>query len=293
MKIVFIGTVNFSEKMLKKLVDIGANVVGVCTKKQSSFNTDFADLTPLCEANLIPYQYIDNINSVESIKWIKRLRPDIIFCFGWSSLIKSELLQLAPMGVVGYHPAKLPENRGRHPIIWALALGLKQSASTFFFMDEGADSGDLLSQINFDISDEDDAKTVYEKITDIAQKQLTDFVPQLENNNFKKIKQQHNLANLWRKRSKQDGKIDFRMTSVAIFNLIRSLTRPYVGAHIEYQGNDVVVWKAEVVPVNKNNIEPGTVLSLDGNAVLVKTYDGAIRLLNHEFDSLPTVGEYL
>lgn len=293
MKIVFIGTVSFSEKLLNKLVDMQANVVGVCTKRLSNFNADFVDLTPICDANSIPCQHVDDINSAESINWINAQKPDIIFCFGWSSLIKNELLRLAPMGVLGYHPAKLPENRGRHPIIWAIALGLKQSASTFFFMDEGADSGDILSQVGFDIVDKDDAKTVYDKITDIALTQLTAFVPQLENKSFNRVKQYHDLANIWRKRLKRDGQIDFRMTSVAIFNLVRALTKPYVGAHIEYQGKDIVVWKAEMAPFDRNNIEPGTVLEVGANAILVKTYDGAIRLLNHQFDTLPTVGEYL
>ena len=60
------------------------------------------------------------------------MRPDIIFCFGWSRLIKEELLKIPKKGVVGYHPAMLPKNRGRHPLIWALALGIKTTGSTFF-----------------------------------------------------------------------------------------------------------------------------------------------------------------
>ena len=80
------------------------------------------------------------------------MKPDIIFCFGWSSLIKSEVLNLTKLGVVGYHPAMLPNNRGRHPLIWAKILGLTQTGSTYFFMDEGADTGDILDQSSFEIS---------------------------------------------------------------------------------------------------------------------------------------------
>ena len=133
MKILFIGTVEFSYRALKKLVELNADIVGICTKDKSNFNSDFADLTPICNKNKIPLKYIDDINSIENINWIKSLNPDVIFCFGWSSLIKKELLNLTKLGIVGYHPASLPENRGRHPIIWALTLGLKKSASTFFF----------------------------------------------------------------------------------------------------------------------------------------------------------------
>lgn len=80
-----------------------------------------------------------DINHLNNISWIKALSPDILLCFGWSSLLKEELLRIAPMGVLGYHPAELPYNKGRHPLIWAKVLGLEETASTFFFMDQTAD----------------------------------------------------------------------------------------------------------------------------------------------------------
>lgn len=293
MKVVFIGTVEFSKKTLEKLISIKTDVVGVCTKEKSNFNSDFADLTPLCLNNAIPYKCVDDINSKENIEWISSLKPDIIFCFGWSSLIKKELLNLAPMGIIGYHPAKLPQNRGRHPLIWALALGLKQSASTFFFMQEGADNGDILSQNGFDISYNDDAQTLYDKVIDIALTQIEQFLPELENKTFNKIKQEHTAANTWRKRGKADGKIDFRMSSEAIYNLVRALTKPYVGANVVYNGEDVIIWEVEVIKINQQNIESGKVLKSDDNNLVIKTYDGAIKIIKHEFKVLPKVGEYL
>jgi methionyl-tRNA formyltransferase len=292
-KILFIGTVEFSYQALIKLIALDADIAGVCTKEKSKFNSDFADLTPLCRKNNIPFKFVDDINSVENINWIKNLKPDIIFCFGWSNLIKKELLTLAPMGVVGFHPAALPQNRGRHPLIWALALGLKQSASTFFFMDEGADTGDILSQEYFDILYEDDAKSLYDKVTSVALKQIEDFLPKLQNNSFQRIKQNHNKANTWRKRGKNDGKIDFRMTANAIYNLVRALTKPYVGAYIEYKGEEISVWKVEEINFDEKNIEFGKVLENDGTRIMVKTYDKAIRIIEHDFKELPKVGEYL
>lgn len=293
MKILFIGTVEFSYQALIKLIALDADIAGVCTKEKSKFNSDFEDLTPLCRKNNIPFKFVDDINSVENINWIKNLKPDIIFCFGWSNLIKKELLTLAPMGVVGFHPAALPQNRGRHPLIWALVLGLKQSASTFFFMDEGADTGDILSQEYFDILHEDDAKSLYDKVTSVALKQIEDFLPKLQNNSFQRIKQNHNKANTWRKRGKNDGKIDFRMSSRAIYNLVRALTHPYVGAHLVYKGKEIKVYKLREENCNNNNIEPGKVLKVKNNEILVKTYDGAVWIVEHEFNELPEVGEYL
>ena len=293
MKILFIGTVEFSYKALEKLIELKADIVGVCTKSKSNFNSDYADLTPLCKDNKIPYRFVDDINSKENIEWIKTLNPDIIFCFGWSNLIKKELLNLPKMGVIGYHPTKLPKNRGRHPLIWALVLGLKESASTFFFMQEGADDGDILSQKEFKISYKDDARSLYDKVTNIALNQIEEFLPKLQSNSFKKIKQDYKKANFWRKRRKEDGKIDFRMTSNAIYNLVRALTKPYAGAYIEYNGKEISIWKVEEVEFDKNNIEYGKVLENDGKTITVKTYDKAIKILEHDFLKLPKVGEYL
>ncbi|RXJ55371.1 formyltransferase family protein [Candidatus Marinarcus aquaticus] len=293
MKIVFIGTVDFSLQTLEKLIDLNANIVGVCTKESSSFNSDFANLQPLCQKHHIPCHCTEDVNTPQSIAWIKSLQPDIVFCFGWSNLIKKELLELPALGVLGFHPTKLPLNRGRHPIIWSLALGLKQSATTFFFMDEGADSGDILSQKEFDISDHDDAYSLYKKITLTALSQIEEFLPQLEQNSYVKTAQDHSKANYWRKRGKNDGKIDFRMNSLSIYNLVRALSKPYVGAHLVYNNTDIPVWKVEILDYKEPRLEPGKVLSVENNCIIVKTNDGAVKILEHEFTTLPKIGEYL
>jgi methionyl-tRNA formyltransferase len=293
MKVLLIGTVEFSLKTLEKLIDLKVDLIGVCTKEASTFNSDFADLKPLCIANKIPYLTVDDINSRDSIQWITALNPDVIFCFGWSSLIKKEILNIAPMRVVGFHPAKLPMNRGRHPLIWALALGLKESASTFFFMDEGADSGDMLSQVDFEISYQDDARSIYNKVIDIALCQIEEFIPKLEKNNFTRIRQNNQHSNSWRKRNESDGEIDFRMSSRSIYNLTRALTKPYVGAHIKFNETNYSVWKVKESNDFQENIEPGKVLRVFDKIFVVKSYDGAIEIIEHDFKEMPKVGEYL
>ena len=293
MRVVFVGTVEFSLRTLEKLIDLNVNLVGVCTKSASSFNNDFADLMPVCTANSIPYLYVDNINSEKSIEWIEKLNPDVIFCFGWSSLLKERILNIPPMGVVGYHPSKLPENRGRHPLIWAIALGLENSASTFFFMDKDADSGDILSQVDFDISYQDEARSVYKKIIGVALNQIEEFIPKLQNNKYVRIKQKNKNSNIWRKRNEEDGLIDFRMNSRSIYNLTRALTKPYIGAHINYNKDSFSVWGVKEIKNSQQNIEPGKVLKANGKTFTVKTYDGAIEVVEHNFKILPKVGEYL
>ena len=126
-----------------------------------------------------------------------------------------------PRGVIGYHPAALPHNRGRHPIIWALARGLTQTASTFFLMDEGADTGAIVDQEPVPIGAHDDAGRLYARLQDMA------------------------------------------------------------------------IHKVEVVPEAPENLEPGKILSVDPSGILVKCGEGAVHILEHDFDSLPQAGQYL
>ena len=185
------------------------------TLKKSSYNSDFYDLSEYAKNHNIPSFYIDDINSKNSIELVSKINPDVIFCFGWSRLLKEEILSKPSIGVIGFHPAALPANRGRHPIIWALVLGLKSTASTFFFMDSNADSGDILSQASIKISDIDDARSLYDKVIKTALSQIEEFLPLLESGNYIKFKQDDTKANIWRKRVK-DGLIDWRMTANSI-----------------------------------------------------------------------------
>ncbi|WFE67930.1 formyltransferase family protein [Thiomicrospira sp. R3] len=294
MKVCFIGAVEFSKKALELLIGIQVEICGVISNINNKINADFSNLEPLCKKNYIDFFDTLNINSTETLEWIAERKPDVIFCFGWSQLIKKEILTLPKVGVVGFHPALLPANRGRHPIIWALVLGLDKTGSTFFFMDEGADSGDILSQRVIEVSKEDNAKTLYEKVTITALEQIKEFVPALQSGSFSIRKQNEIDANNWRKRGMLDGQIDFRMSSYAIYNLVRALSKPYVGAHVLHQNTVVSIWKVSQQEYAKKNIEPGKVLSVKSSKeILVKTHDGAILLEEHEFNTLPKVGDYL
>jgi len=293
MKILFIGTVLFSARALRELIAMQANVVGVCTLEQSPFNADHVDLRPIAEQAHIPVRYTPEINHADTLAWIQQQAPDVIFCFGWSRLLRRPLLTIPRFGVIGFHPAALPANRGRHPLIWALVLGLKETASTFFFMDDGVDSGDILSQVPVPIHATDDAASLYASITKVAIEQLRDFVPRLAEGRCQRIPQDVRQANVWRKRGAADGRIDWRMAAESIHNLVRGLTRPYIGAHFEHQGHRITVWRTELEPGVPLNREPGKILAVDKRGVLIKTGIGGLRLCEIEPDVKLQVEDYL
>lgn len=296
MKILFIGCVESSYILLKELIAHGASICGVVTKRESKFNSDFNDLADLCVSNSLEYIYSENANDSRTTEFIKSKKPDIIYCFGWSFLLSKEIINIPRLGVVGFHPAKLPYNKGRHPLIWALVLGLESTASTFFMIDEKADNGDIVSQVDIPISFEDDAKCLYNKVMQVAKKQVVQITKSFSEDSIVFKHQNSNEGNFWRKRSKNDGKIDFRMSSLSIYNLIRGLSRPYVGAHIEFNGCEYKVWAAKIIEKNLDkfkNIEPGKLIEIyDDKSFLVKTGDGLIKILESDELNL-RVGEYI
>ena len=295
MKVVFIGCVKFSYKVLEKIVSFkDLEILGIITRKESSINADFCSLEPIATSKGIPCFFAAGNSQNDMAQWIKSLHPDIIYCFGWSYLLRREILSISPLGTIGFHPAALPRNRGRHPIIWALALGLTSTAATFFFMDEGADSGDILSQRPVAILADDDAGTLYEKLTRLALEQIEEFTPQLASGQFPRVPQDQSQVNYWRKRSEKDGLIDWRMSAVSIHNLVRALTRPYPGADCNFEGRKIKIWKTELISENyPSNIEPGKVLNTGENAILIKCGEGALLLVDHAFPSIPPNGSYL
>jgi methionyl-tRNA formyltransferase len=279
--------------MLEQLQHINTDIVGVCTKETSKFNEDHVDLKSFCELNLIPWIYTDDINSIDTSIWIRALSPDVIFCFGWSQIIKREILEIAPLGVIGFHPTALPKNRGRHPLIWSLVLGLEETASTFFRMNSGADSGDIVSQVKVEISIDDDASSLYDKVSRVAISQLNELVPRLRTGKIQIQKQNESVANTWRKRGYSDGLIDWRMSATTIHNLVRGLSAPYPGAHFLYEGREIKVWKTAIYSPSSANIEPGKVLATTEIGPIVKCGIDAVCLVETDPEFMPAEGDYL
>lgn len=294
MRILYIGCVESSYTELELLLKNKKNVVGIITKEKSKFNSDFTDLKPLGDEYQIPCRYAKNINDEEIVKFVQECQPDVIYCFGWSQIIKKDILDIPPLGVIGTHPTELPNNRGRHPIIWALALGLERTAATFFAMDDGADTGDIVSQKPIEIDYTDDARSLYDKITKSECEQILEFTEQLEQGTNTRIKQDKKIGNSWRKRGEADGVIDWRMSSRAIYNLVRALTHPYIGAYFLYGEKKIQVWKVEEIEgTGYQNIEPGKVIKyVNSSDFYVKAYDNIIHVLDSE-EFQGNEGDYL
>lgn len=296
MRIVFIGSVEFSRHCLETVLQANGNVVGVVTQPPDTngFNADAADLASVARQRDIPVLEVRKINDPEVVDRIRALTPDIFFVFGFSQLVGLELMRMPPMGAIGVHPSLLPEGRGRHPLIWTLVKGLSRSGLSFFWIGEGADDGPLLWQEPFEITTEDNAASLYQKIKELAAKAIPEFLPQLENGTAPRIPQDESQATIWRKRNEADGVIRWSGQSSEAYNLIRALTRPYVGAHTFCRGQRLTIWRARIEPAPTDAIATaGAVIACDQDGPLVRTGDGALRLLEIQGAAGLRIGDVL
>jgi methionyl-tRNA formyltransferase len=132
MKIFFIGTVDFSKYALAKLINMDVEISGVATKAESPFNADFADLKPLCKKKNIPYRLVDNINDGEVLAWIRRLQPDIIFCWGWSELLKKRDFEFDTNGCDWFSSSGFAEEQGPTSHYLGVGFGFARNGINFF-----------------------------------------------------------------------------------------------------------------------------------------------------------------
>jgi methionyl-tRNA formyltransferase len=287
MRIAFLGAVEFSHSCLQEVLRQGGNVVVVLSldPAKAARHSDYVDLAPLAQAHGIPVIRVNNINDPETLTALRAVAPDVIFVFGWSQIVGPEFRSIAPC--IGTHPALLPRNRGRHPIVWALVNDLRESGLTFFYIDEGVDSGDVLWQRPFAISDEDDAGTLLHRIAALAQEGIREFLPQLMRGEAPRVPQDHAAANYWRKRGPADGEIPWEGPARSCFNLIRALTHPYPGAHTGLEGEKVIVWRSRLTG-ERSAAEPGTIVEKTTTGSLVATGDELLEILQSEGPPLRT-----
>ena len=295
----FIGCVKSSELALKTILKRPElHLRGVMSMQHNKFNADFVDLTSIAVEAGVPIHYADNLDVSALSKILRDLEAEVVFAIGWSKMLDAEVLRIPRHGVIGFHPAALPQNRGRHPLIWSLALGLEMTASTLFLIEKGVDSGPILSQEIVKITPQDDAQQLYNKVLSILPRQIDKVIDDLVLGELKGVPQNHAFANNWRKRSMLDGLIDWRMSATAVRNLTRALTHPYTGAEFAYGDELIKLWRCEIVtediPVNA---EPGKVLDVDERGPVIKTgmgaEGGAVRLLDTDQCIELHKGDYL
>jgi len=294
-KVLLIGCVKTSKIAFDALKSASeCELIGVVCKSKSPQNSDFCDLALGAHADNIACLELEENDNEKILEFLIEQKPDLVFCIGWSHLLPNEMFEALPdTKFIGYHPAPLPYGRGRHPLIWALILGLEETASCLFLLEETADTGAILSQAPIAIADGETASSLYAKACVTLKQQLTEVAADFETHLKQAKAQDANNNSSWRKRSARDGKIDWRMNADAISRLVKALAKPYPGATGEFQETVFTIHEVEILASTPDAFaEPGKVLDVQGREILVKCWKSALWIKSHNLTEMPAIGDY-
>jgi methionyl-tRNA formyltransferase len=237
------------------------------------------DLRPLARKWGVPVVDTPNSNAPEILERLRSLEPRHVFVIGWSQICRKAFLDIPTDGAIGFHPALLPENRGRAVIPWTILQRKPEAGATLFWMDEGMDSGDVLAQERVELANDETAATLYRKMNESLRAMLDRVIPLLQTGEAPRLPQDQSKATYCAKRTPADGLIEWAMPAESVWTHIRAVGEPYPGAFTYFKGRKLLVWEAEYVGEGPYTGLPGQIQALDDSGALVQCGDGRhIRL---------------
>lgn len=255
---------------------------------KSSETVGYTDLGPFAAGNGVPVEYIRSIKTEGAQHLLRASAPDYLMIVGWSELAPSPILDIPKLkhrgvarhtalyGCIGMHQTLLPEGRGRAPIPWAIIKGLTRTGVTAFLLEEAADAGGIVDQLQIPIDPTETATTLFEKARRAHIELGARLGMQMAMRALSWTEQDERLASTWPRRRPEDGRIDFSWTATEIDRFVRALTPPYPGAFLLWANEKIRVHKVETLQVAHTEL-PGTILTADPFLV-VAVKDAAIRV---------------
>jgi UDP-4-amino-4-deoxy-L-arabinose formyltransferase/UDP-glucuronic acid dehydrogenase (UDP-4-keto-hexauronic acid decarboxylating) len=247
---------------IKALLQNGFEILAVFTHSEDpNENIWFESVAELTASYNIPTFAPENINHPMWIEKINNLKPDIIFSFYYRNLVGRDILNIPPNGCLNLHGSLLPKYRGRSPINWVLINGEKETGVTLHYMTPKPDDGDIVCQKQIEISEDDTAKTLFEKANVAAGGMLDEILPKLKADTVPRTSQDHSQASYFGGRTPQDGEIDWTESAHRIRNLVRAVTRPYPGAFSFLGHQKCYFWQVTERPGSAAYQKAGTVMT--------------------------------
>jgi len=246
MKIAFCTCVTLGLSCIEKIHSLGYNFALFITLEDhlSQKKSGRVYLDNVAEKNNTPLLKINHINDREVLQAIKDYEIDWLFIIGWSQIASEEVINSCNKGVIGAHPTLLPKGRGRAAIPWSIIKGLDKTGLTFFKMDIGVDTGDILEQIEIPISSEETSSTLYDKVNIAHIDLMKKIWPQILDNSISPVKQDNSKASYWEGRKPKDGEINPEIMNLdEVDRLVRATTKPYPGAFLIHKKKKIIIWE--------------------------------------------------
>lgn len=279
MKIVFMGTPEFSVPSLKKLIDT-YGVCGVFTQpdkpKGRGKKMAFSPIKELAIANNIPvYQPIKLKDDRECIEALKELNPDFIIVVAFGQILTQEVLDIPKYACINLHASLLPMYRGAAPLNWAIINGEKVSGNTTMLMELGLDTGDMLIKNEVEITDNMTCGELHNLLMSTGGDLLVETIEGVVNKTI--IAEKQAGETFYAKMlNKETGRINWQDSAKNIHNLIRGLN-PWPIAHTTYEEQTMKIYKSSVLN-EQSDKEPGTIISVLKEGIKVSCLEGVLLI---------------
>lgn len=294
MKYALLGNNDLALACFRALVAAGWSPALIFANRSVGSDAEpYESVCALAEREEIQVMQPQDVNASNVVDLISQLAPDMILSVGFHQKLRAPLLTCPKLGCINIHPSLLPRYRGRHPLNWVLVNGETETGLTIHYMDEGFDTGDIISQLRVPIDEGDTARTLQDKFVKLCPSLVVQTVSQLADGSAIRTPQDPAIASYYPVRTKADGVIHWDASARSIYNLVRAITRPYPGAWTPFRGGQLIVWWSEVIPGGSGSPPPGTVVSTAGRGVVVQTGDSRLILTDYQLvgaDTQVTVG---
>lgn len=275
MRIIFMGTPDFSVPCLKALVESDNEVVGVFTQPDKPKGRGY-ELTPppvkVCalENGLNVFQP-KSMRDGEALEIINSLNADLIIVVAFGKILPKEILESVKYGCINIHASLLPKLRGAAPIQWSILNGDTETGVTSMQMDVGLDTGDMLIKKSVKISDEMNAGELFDALSELGAEVLLETIEAVESGSLTPVKQDDSQSTYASMLTKDLCPIDFSKSAQAVHNQIRGLC-PWPVATTRVNGKTLKIFKSRVVS-EKNEGKNGEVID-NRNRLLISCGDG-------------------
>lgn len=280
MKIIFMGTPDFSVGTLEALADAGHEIVLAVTQpdkpKGRGKEMQYPPVKTAAMERGIPVFQPVKIREKECIEELARYQADVIVVVAFGQLLPAKILQMTPYGCINVHASLLPKYRGAAPIQWAVIDGEKVSGVTTMQMDEGLDTGDMLLKKEIPLDPHETGGSLHDKLAAAGAALCVETLQRMEAGTLTFEKQGESPTAYARMLNKDMGRIDWSQDAVKIERLIRGLN-PWPSAYTVWDEKTMKIWEAEVSEDN-TEAEPGTVTEVGKDFFAVQTKQGQLKI---------------
>lgn len=281
MRIVFMGTPDFAEASLKKLIDERFDVVGVFTQPDKArgrgMSVSCSPVKTLALRAGLPVYQPESMRDGTALAELRELKPDILVVVAYGRILPDEILALPKYGAINVHASLLPKYRGAAPIQWAVLNGDKTTGVSTMYLAHEMDSGDVIFTRETEIGEKETSGELFIRLMLMGADLLVETLRAIEAGTAPRIPQDHSKASYVSMLDKSMSPIDWNRPARCIMKQIFGL-QPWPVATMVLDNTTIRVFDAEYTGHHTDK-KPGTLLSAEKDGLEIACGGGETVLI--------------